>query len=180
MFSLGKWQKTMFCSFRLGLKMISEFHFEKCSLMFIKLDWSVPDLKSKVQILLICPLRTKPWTLDSAELQESNATSGISQSVKVVCDYECQTFPRPYTVWDWSIVSMWVMLVFSWPAAFCPQSPRTSDSSCLCFSCRGWAHNKMLKLITHINASALFTASVYMNELQWLIYNATFNPVLCT
>lgn len=75
--------------------------------------------------------------------------------------------------------ALWAMLVFNWPAILCPQSPSTSDSSCLCFSCRGWAHDKMMKLITHINGSAPFTVSVYMKGLQCLIYNRTLNPVLC-
>lgn len=87
-------------------------------------------------------------------------------------------FKASLTVWGCGTVSH-VSVQMTRHTLPCPRS--TSDSSCLCFSCRGWGHDKMMKLITHIiHGSAPFAERVYMNGSQWLIYILIFNPVSCT
>lgn len=54
----------------------------------------------------------------------------------------------------------------------------TSDSSCLCLSLGPTAHDKIMKLITHIiYGGAPFADGECVNGLQWLINISIFNPV---
>lgn len=153
------------------------FNFGRYSLMFTKLDWNVLDLWNKAWISIYFPCKDEK-TRNSAELWENTAASGISQSVLIACHLALQTFSRLLTVWCSGTVSH-VSVQLTGHTSPYPQSPSTSDSSCLRFSCRGWANNKMMKLITHINATAPYAQSVYMNGPRGLIHHWTFNPVPC-
>lgn len=108
---------------------------------------SVPDLENKVGTLLIFSK-----SFEEAELDETSMPTPIFcfRSDSTVSHVSARltglTLPRT-------------------------RSPSTSDSSCPCFCCRGRAHDKMMKLITHIDFNAAF-----MKRLQRLIYNWTFNP----
>lgn len=175
----------MFCSFRLGLQLISEptglpvlFFLTLGDAVWCLRSWYVLDLGNKVWILFIFSLRMKTPGLWRVVGKQSYIR------YKPVCPSLCAIlhFRRFQGLALFAAVALGAlgaMLVFSWPATLCPQSPSTSDSSCLCLSCRGWTHDKMMRLITHINGSAPFAVRVYMNGLQWLIYNRTLNPVLC-
>lgn len=148
------WQEKLKpCSVHLGC--ISRW---LSSLMFTA-KLTLPDLGNKVWIVFI----STPATLQSCvKAEQHRASSGLSELRALF--FISETFSRLVSVQ----LTGYTLPILS-----------ALVTSSLCFSCRVWDHNKMMKLITSINGSALFAEIVYMNEQQWLIHNWIFHSVLC-
>lgn len=180
--SLGKSPKPMFCSSRLGLKMALELRGLPVlfSLIISLPFWdALCCFKNSTQVSC---LGNQAWILHWR--WKARQWKGLWCRVSTCWDALGIARHLAYRAFERRCAFLSMLF-----APLCHVSAQltthtspgpwsTSDSSCLCLSLGPTAHDKIMKLITHIiYGGAPFADGECVNGLQWLINISIFNPV---